>query len=674
MPLQRPDYTIHNAAWSGHHLILADEELVDTKIRRPLLSPSIASSYNSCPASVVVNRLQPWEDDPFAANSMGTAAHAVMEVLMLLPADERTIERAIDILRKNADEQWSIAKLEKQNDEHMRANAENRQRWETILGRWITATFYAIDPPSIEVETTEFKLDNIEIARGVGAETGVPLKGFVDLTEWVIRDGRRVRLIDDWKYGKPKVKVNPRFGDDYGDQQRIYFAGYTESTGEAPAGARLIFPRGLVDGIDTDISKMSVKQREALTIRNIDVSPNEMRKTLLGFRAGWNTMNESCDRRTFEARPSNLCGWCPAANSCPVAKLPNDKAINAAKEQPSALQLGIPTLRPGASLQEVRDAPGVTVPLSREPDFESVIEAVGPDLFPVTLLEDGDTEEAIAVAPVAPAAGPADEFPPFDPYADAPYDPTYESERTALTDPHIPDELVAEPLAESEVIRAIAESIITVGGALVSADDPFAAEWFRAVHVGGEGTTTHEGDSTNMTGQHPEQPLDVKPEAAPYEAEINGMLNLNSYSAIAVSGIVSLAFEHMHENEVKISPASLSKFAHVLAGIILRVQKQSTGFQNFQSGANTRLRGFLRMALEAFPAPFRVLSADGITRTPATLDDWQQWTRRIENLLKVSLVTAVSLYDTANESVHTSPEAFFAAGGEGAPAPLPINA
>jgi len=678
MPPKRPDYTIPNAAWSGHHLILADEELVDTKIRRPLLSPSIAAGYNSCPASVVVNRLQPWDDDPFAANTMGTAAHFVMETLMSLRPEERTLERALDILKKSSDEQWSITKLEKQNNDHLLANAENRTLWHSTIEKWIRAVFLIIDPPTVEVESTEFLLDNIKIGKGVGGSEGIPLKGYVDLTEWIVRDGRRIRLIDDWKFGKAKVKVNPRYGDDYGDQQRIYYAGYAESTGEMPAGARLIFPRGIVD-IDADPSQMSQRQRESLTIRNIDVSPNEMRKTLLGFRAGWNTMNESADRRSFEARPSGLCGWCPAANSCPVAKLPNQKALDAAKGQPSALQLGIPTLRPGASLQEVRDAPGVTVPLSREPDFDTTIEPAGDDMFPITLLEDGETEESVRAdaspAPAASVTGPelsADE-PPFDPFEDPPFDPFYIEPQPDPIEAVIPDEIVPEPVAETAEISAVVNAMLTTTGASVSADDPFAAEWFRAVHVGAEGTSNTEGDQTTMNENHSEHRLDVKPEAAPYEAEINGMLNLNSYSAIAVSGIVALAFEHMRSQDVRVSPVSLNRFSQVLAGIVLRVQKQTTGFQNFQSGANTRLRGFLRMAIEAFPAPFRVRAADGTALIPATLQDWQQWTGRIENLLSVSIITAVDLYDSAAESLNSSPEAFFAAGGEGAPTVLVTN-
>ncbi|MBN9214688.1 MAG: PD-(D/E)XK nuclease family protein [Microbacterium sp.] len=662
MPQAAPDHTIHNAAWSGHHLILADEDVVDHKIRRPLLSPSVAAGYNNCPASVVIGRLQPWDDDPFAANSMGTAAHAVMEELMLLPPDERTLECAYAILEKAANEQWSIAKLEKQNDEHLRANADNRTLWLTTLKSWIEATFLAIDPPSIEVETTEFLLDNIVIGKGIGGAEGIPLKGYVDLTEWVMRDGKKVRLIDDWKYGKPKVKVNPRYGDDYGDQQRTYHAGYTESTGEAPAGARLIFPRGLV-GVP-GAHEMSKKQREALTIRNIDVSPNEMRKTLLGFRAGWNTMNESCDRRAFEARPSGLCGWCPAANSCPVAKLPNQKALDAAASQPSALQLGIPTLRPGASLQEVRDAPGVTVPLRREPDFETTIEPVGDDMFPVTLLEDGDTEESVRPAPAA-AADPAIEEPPFDPSYEPPMRPEDEPYEAV-----IPEQVIPAPAEETEQIGEIAAAFAANPSAFAAADDPYATEWFRAVHVEGEGTSTTEGDSTRMSDYNPEQPIQVKAEAQPYEAEINGVLNLNSYSAMAACGLVALAFEHMRSQNVKVGPASLNKFSLVLAGIVLRVQKQTTGFKSFQSGANTRLRGFLHMALEAFPAPFRVLVHDGSAYVPATAEDWQTWVSRIENLITVSLVTAVTLYETADQHLNTSPESYFAVGGEGAPAPV----
>ena len=103
----------------------------------------------------------------------------------------------------------------------------------------------------------------------------------------------------------------------------------------------------------------------------------------------------------------------------------------------------------------------------------------------------------------------------------------------------------------------------------------------------------------------------------PYEAEVNGVLNLNSYSGLAVSGLVSHAFEHLRAQRVPLSPAAVGNFAHVLAGIVLRVQMLTTGSTSFQAGANTRLRGFLHLALETFPAPFQVTAADGVTRVPA---------------------------------------------------------
>lgn len=635
MSSSTPDFTVKNAAWSGHHLILADEDVVERKIRRPLLSPSVAHGYNGCPARTAIDRLMPRVDDPFAANELGSAFHAVMEDLYALPAEERTREAASAFLRKRGDAMWSIEKLAKKDSLSLSANAENRQRWTDHIEWLIDGQFKIEDPTQVEVESVEFLLDDVTIGAGIGGADGIPLKGYVDRTDLVMVGGAKRRWVKDYKAGKPKLKPNLRFGDDYGDQMRIYVAGYTAKTGEAPAGATLLFPQGPGE-------------------RQIDLSPDAMRKTLLGFRAGWDTMNQSCDRRQFEARPSALCGWCPAANSCPVANIVKPNAIAQAKTQPSALQLGIPRLRVGATLDEVRQAPGVTVPLSRGPQFDQPIEPQGDDLFPVTMLEDGEIEADVRAAQTTPA--------PAEPTAAA---EMQQDDPAAPAEASIPDGVPGAPEHEQAIGEAVTAALTNGPSYHLSADDLFGA-----VHVGGDGTNDPGKQDPMNNQQTPEHDLSVRQEAVPYEALINNTLNLNSYAAMAVSGIVALAFDHMRGQNVTPTPTSLNHFAQTLAGIVLRTQKRMTGFADWQRGANTRLRGFLHTALEAFPAPFRVATADGTQYVPASLEDWQRWIARVEKLLAVSLTTAIDLFDTADATGATTPEAFFAAGGDGAPAPI----
>jgi putative RecB family exonuclease len=626
----QPDYTVHNAAWVGSALVFADDDVVENKLRRPLLSPSVAAGYNSCPARTAIDRLIPRVDDPFLPNRMGNVFHPIMEQVYALDAPSRTLENALSFLRKKGDEQWAISKLEKSDKSSLKANAENRANWESTIAQWLKWQFLIEDPTQIEVAGIEDLLDNVTVGAGVGGADGIPLKGYVDRTDWVTVDGVRYLAIRDYKTGKPKVKLDARYGDDYGDQLRIYTEGYAQKTGERPNEALLIFPRGLENIANPEDVPRDLLRKQA--IRSVDLSPNATKQTLLGFRAGWETMNASCDKRSFEARPSALCGWCPAVNSCPVANVRSANAQSAAAGQPSALQLGIPRLRPGASMQEVKNAPGVSVPVNREPDFVTPIQPANGDLFPVTLETDADANEV-----------------------------------------SIPSEIAApaETTQYQEQIFAAAQEVAAAGFAEHPLEDVFDVDAVNTVHVEfAVPNNTPNGSGTMTT----DQPITAKAEAPPYEAEINGVLNLNSYSAIAVSGIVATAFEHMNEQKVTVGATALNAFSHILAGIVLRTQKRVTGFANFQSGSNTRLRGFLRMALDAFPAPFRVLDATGTTMVPATVDDWQAWIGRVEKLLTASLTTAESLYNSAHDHMGSTPETFFATGGQGAPEPILLQA
>lgn len=125
---------------------------------------------------------------------------------------------------------------------------------------------------------------------------------------------------------------NTRFGDDHGDQLRIYAAALKEKTGEMPVGATVLY---------TKFGKA----------RDVDLSPGAMSKTLKVFELSWKRHNRYMETREFPTKVSALCGWCPLINACPVAK-EEGKAVSekVADQMHSATHLGIPALRPGASV------------------------------------------------------------------------------------------------------------------------------------------------------------------------------------------------------------------------------------------------------------------------------------------------------------------------------------
>ena len=111
------------------------------------------------------------------------------------------------------------------------------------------------DPRQVLVRRTEWPLDTVEVA-------GVPFTGFIDRAD-IVGDGERVGCrIVDFKSGRYKG-VAP-FGDDHGDQLRVYAEAVRVADGRMPIAADLLY----------------IGARRA---RSVSLSRREMSATLEGF-------------------------------------------------------------------------------------------------------------------------------------------------------------------------------------------------------------------------------------------------------------------------------------------------------------------------------------------------------------------------------------------------------
>lgn len=126
-------------------------------------------------------------------------------------------------------------------------------------------------------------------------------------------------------------------------------------------------------------------------------------------------------------------------------------------------------------------------------------------------------------------------------------------------------------------------------------------------------------------------------EAKPYDgADIDGHLSLNSYAATAVYGLTTLAAELLVKAGQKVGPTQVKLLAGVLGSVVLDAQAQVTnGSRDWQEGANTRLRGVLRSAIDVIPLPFGSDEAA-----------WQTWQARTVRFMVAVSATAIDLYDS----------------------------
>jgi putative RecB family exonuclease len=322
-------------AWDGKKLVVTDDAVIN-KIRRQALSASTSKSMQSCAARWVGERLLRNEvEDPFGPAPLGTSAHSVMEDFFdaeVYEPQQRTLTLAEALTVRDADIMWPDIPTE---DDSVRAMVRiNRRRWIEEVKTAYEGIFVIEDPKTIDVWARELQIDGLTI-------NGVPTNGFIDRVRvGVNKRGKEGLISEDYKTGKIG---NTRFGDDHGDQLRIYAAALKEKTGEMPVGATVLY---------TKFGKS----------KDVDLSPAAMSKTLKTFELSWKRHNRYMETREFPTKVSALCGWCPLINACPVAK-EEGKGVSekVADQMHSATHLGIPALRPGASVAPMASTTDILV-------------------------------------------------------------------------------------------------------------------------------------------------------------------------------------------------------------------------------------------------------------------------------------------------------------------------
>lgn len=349
-------------AWDGKKLVVTDDSLIDSSLRRKALSASTSKSMQSCAARWVGERLLRSDDeDPFAPAPLGTSAHTVLEDLFAYPGHRRTMAEAERITIGYADEMWPD---DPGASDTLRAAVKiARNRWIEEVKTAYEGIFVIEDPKKIIVKGREHMIDGIEV-------NGVPIIGYIDRISEGTVNGVTGLIPEDYKSGKV---LSTYFGDDHGDQLRIYAEAIKVEFGKMPVAAKVLY---------TKFGKS----------RDIDLSKAAMNKTLKVFALSWKRHNNYMKAQAFPTKVSALCGWCPLVNSCPVAKAEGKTVSEKMIDQiPSATDLGIPTLRPGLLV------PAVTVSDRLDDDSNDIVTFFPPEA-------DSHPEEAAALGRAAEVA------------------------------------------------------------------------------------------------------------------------------------------------------------------------------------------------------------------------------------------------------------------------------
>jgi putative RecB family exonuclease len=283
-----------------------------------VLSPSRASDFMSCPLRYRFRVVDKIPERPTPEAARGTVVHAVLERLYDLPAAERTVERAVSLLRP----QWQslveaepdlVAAVFDEDDEDPATRAERLEEFlgkaQTLLERY----FRLEDPTRLEPAERELYVECV-------LDSGLMLRGYIDRLDEASNGALRVV---DYKTGRAPA---PGYEQRAMFQMRFYALVLWRLRGVVPRLLQLVY---LGSG---DLLRYAPDEAD-------------LRATERKLLALWAAIERAHTTGVWKANPSPLCDWCDHKVRCPAfggtpPPLPADHhdpaAFDAASEAPSA--------------------------------------------------------------------------------------------------------------------------------------------------------------------------------------------------------------------------------------------------------------------------------------------------------------------------------------------------
>lgn len=262
----------------GDQLELNDAAVA--KIRRKKFSFSAAKAQHGCRARFGFEKILPFSAGPLEPAGLGSATHSVFEHVMGLPGKARTQKKAKELIRDYANTHIADQSLPASDYETFRTSVEA-----------MTLPLWKIIPVAkVKTLGTELKIDT--------TVEGMPFLGFIDL----LQSGSSGAVISDYKTGK---LPNLSFGDDHGDQLRLYSALASTVTSEDIDHGELYY-------VAPDIPPES-------RLRIIERDEAEEARVVALVVDAWHTHQADMEDHTLPATTGPLCSWCPAVNECPLA-------------------------------------------------------------------------------------------------------------------------------------------------------------------------------------------------------------------------------------------------------------------------------------------------------------------------------------------------------------------
>jgi putative RecB family exonuclease len=246
------------------------------------LSPSRASDFKTCPLLYRFRSIDRLPQRPTPAATRGTLVHAVLERLFDLPAGERTVSAAADLLapewRRLTDAEPELASLF--------ADETEVAAWLESARALLDSYFFLEDPTRLEPAEREQLVE-------VVLDSGLRLRGYVDRLD--VAPSGAIRVVD-YKTGAAPREA---FEGKALFQLKFYALVLWRTRGEVPRLLRLMY----------------LGDREVL---DYTPDPDELLRFERTLQSLWAAIDRATAARDFRPNPSKLCGWCDHQALCPA--------------------------------------------------------------------------------------------------------------------------------------------------------------------------------------------------------------------------------------------------------------------------------------------------------------------------------------------------------------------
>lgn len=243
------------------------------------LSPSRASDFMTCPLLFRFRSIDRLPEEPSAAAVRGSLVHRALETLFDLPAHERTVDAAAELVVRAFDE---LVRDEPESAAVVQADDGSSPDVRALL----TAYFALEDPRRLEPHAREL---------GVSAqlEESFEVRGFIDRIDRT--PGGDIRIVD-YKTGR---SPGAGFETKAMFQMRFYALAWWRMTGTIPRLLQLIYlGNGEVLRYEPDEADLLSTERKVLALRD--------------------AISRAADAGEFPPTPSRLCDWCSHRAICPA--------------------------------------------------------------------------------------------------------------------------------------------------------------------------------------------------------------------------------------------------------------------------------------------------------------------------------------------------------------------